>query len=73
MLPVKDSSPKHVVCSLPLNGAAAEGWMDEESREQGKGRPQSKLVARRERSFGAQVGYDSAFMSGWLSCADGIK
>lgn len=42
--------------SLSLNGAAAAGWMDEASREQGKGRPQSKLVARRGRSFVAQVG-----------------
>lgn len=73
MLPGQDSSLKHVVCSLSLNGAAPEGWMDEESREQGKRRPQSKLIAQRERSFVAQVGYESAFMSGWLSCADGIK
>lgn len=47
--------------------------MDEESREQGKERPQSKLIALRERSFVAQVGYDSAFISGWLSSVDGIK
>lgn len=53
-------------------GGGMDGWMRRAgSRE--KGRPQSKLVAQRERSFGAQVGYDSAFMSGWLSCADGIK
>lgn len=56
-----------MVCSLSLNGAAAAGWMDEESREQGKGRPQSKLTAQRERSFVAQVGYDPAFISGWMA------
>lgn len=57
--------------ALSLNGAATERWMDEESREQGKGRPQSKLIAHREISFAAQVGYDSAFISGWLSFVDG--
>lgn len=61
-----------MVC-FSLNGAQTEAWMDEESREQGNGRPQSKLIAQRERSFVAQVGYDSAFMSGWLSSVDGIK
>lgn len=61
------------VLSLSLNGAGKKGWMDEGSREQGKGRPQSKLIAQRERSFVAQVGYDSAFISGWLSSVNGIK
>lgn len=73
MLPVQDSSLKHVVCSLALNGAGMEEWMDEESSEQGKGRPQSKIMAQRERSFVAQVGYESAFILGWLSSVDGIK
>lgn len=47
MLPVQDSSLKHVVCSLSLNGAATERWMNEGSMEQGIGRPQSKLIAQR--------------------------
>lgn len=47
MLPVQDSSLKHVVCSLSLNGAATERWMNDGSMEQGIGRPQSKLIAQR--------------------------
>lgn len=36
MLPVSDSSLKHVVSFFSLSRAVTEGWMDEESRQQGK-------------------------------------
>lgn len=62
---------------LSLNGTGAERWMDGRTDEgaegAGRGRPQSKLVAQREGSFVAQVGYYSAFILAWLSFVDGIQ
>ena len=60
--------------SLSLNGAGKAGWMDERGAGgRKKGRPQSKSAAQRERSFVAQVGYESAFISGWLSSGNGVE
>lgn len=66
MLPVQDSSSKHVVCSLSLarslNGAEKERWMNEGSR--GKGRPQSKLVAQRRDHL--ELRWDLVRLSSWV-------